>query len=57
VTRANRQPALACYLKRPGEADYRPMALDVIRIERGRVAEIVTFPPAVLPSFGLPEKL
>jgi len=57
VTRANTQPALACYLKRPGQDEYRPMALDVIRIEEGRVAEIVTFPPAVFPSFGLPAKL
>jgi RNA polymerase sigma-70 factor (ECF subfamily) len=57
VTRANRQPALACYLKPPGESEYRPMAVDVIRIEEGRVAEIVTFPPAVFPSFGLPGKL
>ena len=33
------------------------MALDVIRIEEGRVAEIVTFPPAVIPSFGPPARL
>jgi RNA polymerase sigma-70 factor, ECF subfamily len=57
VTRANMQPALACYLKRPGEHEYRPMALDVIRIEEGLVAEIVTFPPQVFPSFGLPDEL
>jgi RNA polymerase sigma-70 factor (ECF subfamily) len=57
VTRANMQPALACYLKRPGENEYRPMAIDVIRIEEGRVAEIVTFPPEVFPSFGLPPEL
>ena len=57
VTRANMQPAVACYLKRPGEPAYRPMALDVIRIEEGRVAEIVTFPSHVFPVFGLPDKL
>jgi RNA polymerase sigma-70 factor (ECF subfamily) len=57
LTRANMQPALACYLKRPGENAYRPMALDVIRIEEGLVAEIVTFPAEVFPAFGLPEKL
>ena len=33
------------------------MALDVIRIEEGLVAEIVTFPPQVFPSFGLPDEL
>ena len=57
MTRANMQPAVACYLMPPGESEFRPMALDVISIEEGRVAEIVTFAPAVFPSFGLPEKL
>jgi ketosteroid isomerase-like protein len=57
VTRANMQPAVACYLKRPGETTYRPMALDVIRIEEGRIAEIVTFPPQVFPAFALPDEL
>jgi len=37
---ANRQPAAAHYLRRPGESEYRPLALDVLRIEGGRVAEI-----------------
>jgi RNA polymerase sigma-70 factor (ECF subfamily) len=57
VTRANMQPALACYVKRPGDGIYRPMALDVIRIEEGLVAEIVTFPPEVFPAFGVPDEL
>ena len=54
VTRANMQPALACYVKRPGDSEYQPMALDVIRVEEGQVAEIVTFPPHVFKAFGLP---
>lgn len=49
------QPAVANYLKRPGESDYRALALDVLRIEDGLVAEIVTFPPDVFPRFALPE--
>jgi RNA polymerase sigma-70 factor (ECF subfamily) len=57
VTHANRQPAVACYLKKPGTDDYRPLALDVLRIEEGQVAEIVTFPPSVFPNFELPERL
>jgi RNA polymerase sigma-70 factor (ECF subfamily) len=57
VTRANMQPAVACYLKRPGETTYRPMALDVIRVEEGRIAEIVTFPPEVFPAFAVPDEL
>jgi hypothetical protein len=27
VTRANTQPAVACYLKPPGEYEYRPFGL------------------------------
>ena len=33
------------------------MALDVMRIEDGVIAEITTFPPSVFPAFGLPELL
>jgi hypothetical protein len=33
------------------------MALDVIRIGEGLVAEIVTFTPQVFPTFGLPDEL
>jgi RNA polymerase sigma-70 factor (ECF subfamily) len=54
ATRANMQPAVANYLRRPGEPDYRPMALDVLRIADGLVEEIVTFPPRAFAAFGLP---
>jgi RNA polymerase sigma-70 factor, ECF subfamily len=54
VTRANMQPAVACYRRAPGASEYRPLALDVLRIEAGRIADIVTFPAAVFPAFGLP---
>jgi RNA polymerase sigma-70 factor, ECF subfamily len=57
VTRANMQPAVACYRRRPGESEYRPMALDVLRIEEGAIAEIVTFPGDLFPAFELPSKL
>jgi RNA polymerase sigma-70 factor (ECF subfamily) len=56
-TRANMQPAVACYLKRPGEPGYRPMALDVLTIEGGAIAEIVTFPPHLFAALGLPPEL
>jgi RNA polymerase sigma-70 factor (ECF subfamily) len=52
--RANGQPAVAAYLRRPGDTEYRPLALDVLRIEDGLVAEIVAFGPEVFPAFGLP---
>lgn len=55
--RANMQPALASYVRMPGEAEYRAFALDVLRIEGGEVAEISVFHPDLFPAFGLPEKL
>ena len=57
VTRANRQPAVACYVHRPGDEGYTPMAIDVLRIVDGAVAEIVTFDGSVFGWFGLPERL
>ena len=57
VTRANRQPAVACYIRRPGDDAYTPMALDVLGIAGGAVADIVTFDGSVFGWFGLPEKL
>src|SRR5262245_61423859 len=54
AVKANRQPAMACYLRRPGDDAYRPLALDVLRIEDGRVAEVVVFGPDSFASFGLP---
>jgi RNA polymerase sigma-70 factor, ECF subfamily len=57
VTRANMQPAVANYLRPPGRSEYRLMNLDVIRIEQGKVAEIVTFPSDQLSAFELPPTL
>jgi RNA polymerase sigma-70 factor, ECF subfamily len=58
VTAANRQPAVAHYLRAPGDPDHRPLALDVLRIEGGRVAEITSFVfPGLFPAFGLPPAL
>jgi RNA polymerase sigma-70 factor (ECF subfamily) len=42
-TRVNAQPAVAVYLRRPGEEEYRAFAIDVLRIEDGRVAEVIAF--------------
>ena len=58
ITRANRMPAVACYLRKPGEAEFLPLAMDVLRFEGGRVAEITTFSlEAVIAEFDLPPKL
>ncbi len=55
--RANHQPAIANYLLEPGDDTYRALALDVLRIEDGEIAEIVTFMRDVFPAFGLPATL
>lgn len=57
VTRANGQPAIAVYIRRPGEEAFTPMAMDVLRTTDGLVDEITTFVPGVFPWFGLPESL
>jgi RNA polymerase sigma-70 factor, ECF subfamily len=58
IAGANMQPAAAHYLRQPGESDHSPLALDVLRIEGGLVAEITSFVfPGLFPAFGLPDKL
>ena len=57
ITRANRQPAAGCYRQRPGEPDFLPLAIDVLRIEDAKIAELVTFPAHLFPAFGLPPRL
>jgi RNA polymerase sigma-70 factor, ECF subfamily len=56
-TAVNRQHAVACYLRKPGESDYNALALDVLRIEQGEIADITSFTSAVFPALGLPPKL
>jgi RNA polymerase sigma-70 factor (ECF subfamily) len=57
VTRANRSPAVACYVRRPGDDRHRPLALDALRIVDGEIAEITAFRPEVFAAFGLPAEL
>jgi RNA polymerase sigma-70 factor (ECF subfamily) len=40
---ANGRPALVNYLRRPGEAHYEALVVDVLRIVDGRIAEINAF--------------
>jgi RNA polymerase sigma-70 factor, ECF subfamily len=55
---ANRQPAAAAYLQRPGEHEFLPFAIGVLRIDEGRIAEITAFhDPGLFPAFGLPATL
>jgi RNA polymerase sigma-70 factor (ECF subfamily) len=53
-TSANRMPAAASYLRRPGDSEFRAFKMDVLRIEDGAIAEITTFGHALFPAFGLP---
>jgi RNA polymerase sigma-70 factor, ECF subfamily len=52
---ANLQPSFAVYLRPPGERRYRPLALAVLRVEEGRVVEVVHWDrPELFDAFGLP---
>ena len=54
ATSANLQPAVAIYHRPPGEPVFRLTALEVLRIEGDRVAEIVDFDvPGLYSAFGL----
>jgi RNA polymerase sigma-70 factor (ECF subfamily) len=57
ITRANRQPAVACYVHRPGDDGHRPLAIDVLTIAGGEITDIVTFGPSLFGVFGLPPSL
>jgi RNA polymerase sigma-70 factor, ECF subfamily len=57
ATRANRQPAVAHYVRPDGQQTYRPQVLDVLTVEDGRVAAITSFSPRLFPAFGLPPTL
>ena len=51
IAAANTQPAAAHYLRPPGESEFRPLALDVLRVEDGLIAEIQTFAMSFSPLF------
>jgi RNA polymerase sigma-70 factor, ECF subfamily len=56
--RASGQVAFASYSWRPEEECYRPQALQVLTMDRGRIAEIAGFvTPDAFPRFDLPERL
>ena len=50
---ANRMPAAASYLRRPGDGEFRAFKLDIMRIEAGVIAEITTFNAELFVAFGL----
>ena len=57
LTRANGQPAAAHYLRPPGASSYRPLALDVLRVEGRLIAEITSFvSPELFAAFALADE-
>ncbi|WP_430335459.1 sigma-70 family RNA polymerase sigma factor [Rhodococcus sp. ACT016] len=56
-TRANRQPAVAGYVRPPGAAEYQAQVLNVLRVEGGKIAEITAFEPHLFKAFDLPMTL
>jgi RNA polymerase sigma-70 factor, ECF subfamily len=54
ATAANRQPAVAAYVRRPGDSEYRALGIDVLRLEGGLVVDITRFIRAdIFEAFGL----
>jgi RNA polymerase sigma-70 factor (ECF subfamily) len=57
-TRANGQLATAAYLRDPIGDSYFPIALDVLTLRGGEIAEVIAFrDPEVFRRFGLPDEL
>jgi RNA polymerase sigma-70 factor (TIGR02960 family) len=54
VTRANGQPAVAGYVRKPGDPAYEPLAIDILRVQDGMITEITTFGREVIEYFDLP---
>ncbi|HET6703919.1 RNA polymerase subunit sigma-70 [Amycolatopsis sp.] len=52
---ANRQPAVAAYLRRPKEHDYRWFGVTLLTIEDGSITAMAAFESAPAAAFGLPE--
>jgi RNA polymerase sigma-70 factor, ECF subfamily len=57
-TRANGQPALGAYAFDPERDLFLPIALDVLTLRGGEIAEVIAFrTPEIFPHFGLPDRL
>jgi RNA polymerase sigma-70 factor (ECF subfamily) len=57
LTSANLQPAVACYVRRPGEQRHRALAVDLLTLVDGEIAEIMTFDSTRFAALGLPDAL
>jgi RNA polymerase sigma-70 factor (TIGR02960 family) len=57
LTRTNGHPAVVNYVLKPGATERELLAIDVLRIEGGLIADITTFYGDALKPFGLPRTL
>jgi RNA polymerase sigma-70 factor (ECF subfamily) len=55
ATRANRQPAVATWLRRPGTDEYRWFGVSLLTIEHGLITELAAFESVPAAVWGLPE--
>jgi RNA polymerase sigma-70 factor (ECF subfamily) len=55
-TAANRQPAVAVYVRPPGERVHRAAGLHVLRVDGETIAEITAFDAAALRPFAVPAR-
>jgi RNA polymerase sigma-70 factor (ECF subfamily) len=54
-TRANRQPAVATYLRRPGEDAFRWFGVSLLTVEGGLITALAAFESVPSAAWGLPE--
>ena len=57
ATAANRQPAVATYLKRAGDSEYRLLGLNVLETDGGLITGITSFGTQLLERLGVPQTL
>jgi RNA polymerase sigma-70 factor (ECF subfamily) len=53
--RSNRQPAVAGYLRRPDEPEYRWFGVTLLTVENGLITGMAAFESATAAAWGLPE--
>lgn len=57
ATSANLQPAVANYVRQPGDSHFRLFAIDVLTIRDGLITEVTAFGGDALEPFGLPRTI
>jgi RNA polymerase sigma-70 factor (TIGR02960 family) len=57
ATSANLQPAVANYVRQPGDSHFRLFAIDVLTIRDGLITEVIAFGGDALQPFELPRTL